>query len=165
MSRGLLILGMQAGALATLPAPIAETAIATVRALAEAARAAGVPVVMVRDRRLAPGAEIDPALNPESADLVLDAVEDDAFERTDLDAEFTILGVEHLTVCGLPSETLVSATTRAAQALGFRIDLVRNGHWPVKTGAQNMQAEVNDALSGLAGVKLVSAQEADFTGD
>lgn len=100
------------------------------------ARAAGVPVVFVRNHGAAgepdepgtPGWELTSALPRLSAEPIVDRSKSDAFEGTNLNALLRARGVRRVVVCGLQSESCIAATSRGAKALGYEVALVEDGH-------------------------------------
>jgi nicotinamidase-related amidase len=100
-----------------------------VAALADRARAAGTPVVYLRqlfgDDPLLP---IDPAVSPAPGDLVLDKRSADSFLGTDLDALLHHHGARTLAITGLATEYCVDSTARAALSRGYDVILAADGH-------------------------------------
>jgi nicotinamidase-related amidase len=90
-----------------------------------AARAAGVPVVHVRDTR-----------DPSDGDLVLDPgqdtvvakSDDDAFVSTPLADLLSSAGATRVCLAGIQSEMCVAATARGAHSRGLTVVLPRDGH-------------------------------------
>jgi nicotinamidase-related amidase len=127
------------------------------RRLVAAARAAGVPVVWVRNRGRpghadepgAPGFEIHAALAPAATEAVVDKRSRDAFQDTELGAVLGGLGIEALTVAGMQSEFCITATCRGALERGYEVALVADAHGTCDTAerpASAIRHDVNEAL-------------------
>ncbi|KAF1054629.1 MAG: Streptothricin hydrolase [Stenotrophomonas maltophilia] len=127
-------------------------------ALSAAARAAGVPVILVQheDAELVqgtPGWALADGLEIADSDLRLRKTTPDSFHRTDLQQRLQALGVEHLVICGLQSDYCVDTSTRRALALGYPVTLVGDGHSTVDNGvisAQQIRDHHNATLSGIS---------------
>jgi biuret amidohydrolase len=133
----LLLLGFQTGAVAHLDAA-GEVAVAA-RVL-EAARRAGIPVLLTRRgfagevsavlsrridrgdplfRRASPEWELTAGLGAAEDLPVFDHTGDNAFCGTTLEARLRADGVRNLLIAGLPTDGLMHATMRAANDMGF----------------------------------------------
>ncbi|MET9355426.1 cysteine hydrolase family protein [Streptomyces sp. NPDC006617] len=118
----------------------AET-VAAIAGLSERARAAGVPVVTVRqqDAGMVPGTEgwrVVPELAPRDGEPVVDKTTPDGFLDTDLDAVLTARGVTEVIVTGFATEVCVDTTARQALSRGYDLVVVADGHTTsVRTGA------------------------------
>ncbi len=116
--------------------------------LADACRAADVPVVFTRIRSETPGPEgrsachvalglhvpadspdgdIIPLLPVHPQDVVISKTTSDAFIGTELAEELERLGVEHLAVCGVLTNECVESTVRHAADLHFTVHLLEDG--------------------------------------
>lgn len=100
-----------------------------------AARAAGVPVVHLRDNGADPDSLIprdssgwELVLPVHDGEPVLDKTGDDGFEGTDLGAILRDAGVTRPCLVGIQSEMCVAATARGAMARGLTVVLPRDGH-------------------------------------
>ena len=135
----LIIVDLQKGAVA-LPAihPIADI-VARSRALAEACRRHGLPVVIVNVTGMAPGrteqpahrgmelpadfAEILPALGQQPGDILVTKRSWGAFANTSLEDRLKSLGVTQVIITGVATGTGVEATARQAYEAGFNVTL------------------------------------------
>lgn len=110
----------------------AET-VAAIAGLSERARAAGVPVVTVRqrDEGLVPGTEgwqVVPELAPREGEPVVDKTTPDSFLGTGLDETLRALGVTEVIVTGFATEVCVDTTARQALSRGYDLVVVADGH-------------------------------------
>lgn len=97
-------------------------------ALADAARAAGATVVVVRVDRPGPdpqpaGSELLPEVGPHDGDLAIIKHSWGAFHQTGLDAALRERGVDTLVVGGLVTNFGVEQTVRIADEIGYRVVL------------------------------------------
>ncbi|BDU77764.1 isochorismatase family protein [Mesoterricola sediminis] len=106
------------------------------------ARAAGAPVVFVRDTRVRPDGALDGSLAvlPEDGQVIKDAC--DAFLDTDLDAWLRARRIGRLVIGGLQSDYCIDTTCRRAASLGYRVDLVAEAHSTFGHGALEAAAIV-----------------------
>ncbi|MEU7213395.1 cysteine hydrolase family protein [Streptomyces sp. NPDC044989] len=117
----------------------AET-VAAIAGLSERARAAGVPVVTVRqrDEGMVPGTEgwqVVPELAPREGEPVVDKTTPDSFLGTGLDETLRALGVTEVIVTGFATEVCVDTTARQALSRGYDLVVVADGHTTsVRTG-------------------------------
>jgi nicotinamidase-related amidase len=144
-----------------------DRVLATIGALVAQARAAGAPVIYVRndggpgepDERGTPGWEIHPQIAPLEGDIVLDKSGPDAFEGTDLGQELQKRRVGSLVIVGMQTELCVNTTCRRAAQLGFEVTLVRDGHttfdWD-EIDAVDAIRKYNAELSTVANVRPAS---------
>ncbi|MFE1590210.1 cysteine hydrolase family protein [Streptomyces sp. NPDC058737] len=110
----------------------AET-VAAIAGLSERARAAGVPVVTVRQRGegMVPGTEgwqVVPELAPREGEPVVDKTTPDSFLDTGLDETLRALGVTEVIVTGFATEVCVDTTARQALSRGYDLVVVADGH-------------------------------------
>ena len=135
----LIVVDLQKG-IAALPTihPIAEV-VARSRALAEACRRHGLPVVIVNVTGMAPGrteqsrpggmafppdfAEIVPALGQQPEDILVTKRSWGAFANTGLEDRLKSLGVTQVIITGVATGTGVEATARQAYEAGFNVTL------------------------------------------
>ncbi|MGY0023917.1 isochorismatase family protein [Streptomyces sp. YJ-C3] len=103
----------------------AEETIGVIAGLRSRARAAGVPVVTVRQEGAGP---VVPELAPDKSELLVTKSTADAFLRTGLDAALRELGVTELLVTGFATENCVETTARRALSEGYDLVLVADGH-------------------------------------
>ncbi|MFB7655985.1 MULTISPECIES: cysteine hydrolase family protein [unclassified Streptomyces] len=127
----LLVIDMQ-NATVAMAHRAAET-VAAIAGLGERARAAGVPVVTVRqrDEDMVFGTEgwrVVPELAPREGEPVVDKTTPDSFLDTDLDALLQRLGVTEVIVTGFATEICVDTTARQALSRGYDLVVVADGH-------------------------------------
>lgn len=168
---GLLLVDLQTGVFQSSeisPAHDSETLLANARALLEAARRAGVPILHVQHcgapgdvlERGAPGWPIYPPLSPQAGEAVVQKSTSDAFENTGLLELLRQRGMTALVVTGIQSEHCVATTCRRAVALGCRVLLARDGHgtWPDdRRTAPEIVEQQNHELESI-GVELWSVR-------
>ena len=134
MKTCLLVIDLQAGLLAEKPlAHDADAVIERVNALADRARAHGVPVIYVHHEE--PGLEygtaawqLDPRVRSQAGDLSLRKTTVDGFYETELQQLLAHHAITHLTICGYATEYCVDTTSRRAATLGFPVTLVSDAH-------------------------------------
>jgi nicotinamidase-related amidase len=129
----LLVIDMQNGLFeGERPVYDGDALVARVRALAERARAAAVPVFYIQDDDVGPVGSHDWQLRPGLA-----APDDaprirkkyaDSFYQTTLAAQLAELNVTHLVIAGCATDACVDMTCRRAVALGYDVTLVEDGH-------------------------------------
>jgi nicotinamidase-related amidase len=135
----LIIVDLQTGVVG-LPVihPVAEV-IGHARALADAFRARGLPVVLVNVAGGAPGrteqpprqiparpdgwTDLIPELDQQPGDIVVTKRSWGVFATTNLEARLNALGVTQVVVAGVATATGVEATARQAFELGFNVTL------------------------------------------
>ncbi|VTZ26425.1 Uncharacterized isochorismatase family protein YwoC [Methylocella tundrae] len=134
----LIIVDLQKGVIG-LPAihPIGDV-IARARALADAFRERGLPVVLVNVAGGAPGrteqprqtgsrpegwTDFIPELNQQPSDIVVTKWTWGAFASTDLEAQLKARGVTQVVIAGVATGTGVEATARQAYEQGFNVTL------------------------------------------
>ncbi|MFE1014503.1 cysteine hydrolase family protein [Streptomyces sp. NPDC058794] len=127
----LLVIDMQHATVA-MAHRAAET-VAAIAGLSERARAAGVPVVTVRQRGegMEPGTDgwrVVPELAPREGEPVVDKTTPDSFLGTGLDALLKALGVTEVIVTGFATEICVDTTARQALSRGYDLVVVADGH-------------------------------------
>jgi nicotinamidase-related amidase len=138
----------------------ASRVIERVNMVAEKARSAGAPVVIIqhetaegpfqhggRGWQLAAGLETTPT------DLRVRKRATDSFHQTELHSLLQGLGVTDLVICGLQSEFCVDTTTRRALALGYPVVLVADGHSTMDNGvlsAAQISAHHNSTLANIS---------------
>jgi nicotinamidase-related amidase len=170
MGQVLLVVDMQVGAFdGVRAAPIADGAAlrARIRALRDAARAAGVPVVTVQDNGRVGGAyepgtahwRLHPDLEPAPGEVVVQKRFGSAFRETDLRRVLTALGADTIVVTGQQSDACVLATVTDALALGFSVVVPADGHGApdtVAAPAARLVARSNEGFAA-AGARVVPA--------
>ncbi|AVU74908.1 cysteine hydrolase [Pseudomonas sp. Fig-3] len=111
-----------------------DAAVANIKQLLGAARAAGRPIVHVRHLGTHGGlfdpqgerGEFISGLEPQGDETVVEKLLPSAFHGTELKKRLEDLGPLDLIVCGFMSHSSVSTTVRAAKNLGFRCTLVED---------------------------------------
>ncbi|WMN16120.1 cysteine hydrolase family protein [Pseudomonas piscis] len=111
-----------------------DAAVANIRQLLSAARAAGRPIVHVRHLGTVGGlfdpqgerGEFIPGLEPQGDETIIGKLLPSAFHGTELEKRLQDLGSLDLIVAGFMSHSSVSTTVRAAKNLGFRCTLVED---------------------------------------
>lgn len=108
--------------------------IGRINQLAQAARAAGAPVVWIQHEAQnelqygSPPWQLADGLAPAPQDLRMRKTTPDSFNRTDLEALLRQRGVDTLIICGMHTEFCVDTTIRRALALGWPVLLAADGH-------------------------------------
>lgn len=149
-----------------------EALLARVGDLLERARAAGAPVILVRncggpgdpDVQGSPGWELHPAIKPREGERILDKTTNDTFESTALETELRSRNVTDLVIAGVQSDWCIKATTKGAVARGYPVTLVSDAHSTMFQGGKppaEIIAAINDELAPL--VSLVRASDVNFT--
>ena len=137
MSSALLVIDVQRNMFEGTPSVYRGVELlATLSALVARARAAGMPVIFVRncgavgdvDEPGTEGWELSPALPRLVGEPIVDKSSPDAFVETNLDALLRARGVRSVIVCGLQSEYCVQATCRGARERGYEVTLASDGH-------------------------------------
>jgi nicotinamidase-related amidase len=146
----------------------ADDLLAHITLLADRAHQAGVPVVYVRHTNasfLAEGCDgwqLHPSLHPDPADLILQKRHGSALQDTPLHPDLQSRGVNTLVVTGLVTHGCVKATCQDANAHGYRVILVEDGHSSYHKDAARLVETWNRQLSE-EGIELCAAQTMDFT--
>jgi nicotinamidase-related amidase len=146
------------------PVPDAEAVADTIAVLLKRARAAGAPVVFVRNN----GSEVDPDLPGTPGwelvhevlpgEHVIDKHVPDAFDGTDL--AWVLPPVASIVVAGMQSEFCVRATSLAALARGHAVTLVQGAHatYDGDEPAAAVSRRVEEELAA-AGARLATPHE------
>ena len=154
----------------------AATLLANARALVDAARSGGVPIVYVQHCGRAgdefeegrPGWYIYAPIAPRSGEPVIRKHKPDAFEGTPLQEVLESLSVRALVITGAQSEDCVAATCRRAAQLSYEVILALDGHstWASATQtAPEIIAEQNTILgAGLVNLRTSSRLVAELRG-
>lgn len=118
-----------------------EGVIERARALADAFRERGLPVVLVNVAGGVPGrteqprptgarpdgwTDLIPELNQQAADILATKRSWGAFATTDLEAQLKARGVTQVVIAGVATGTGVEATARQAYEAGFNVTLARD---------------------------------------
>jgi len=169
---GTIILGMTTSALLIIdaqvnmfePQPVdrAPEVLEQLKQLLARARAAGAPVVFVRnnggpddpDYPHSPGWAIHPALAPAEGESIIDKFTPDAFHQTNLAGNLAGRGVGHLVVAGMQTEFCIDTTVRRAFSLGYRVTLAADAHstYAGRLPAADITAHHNAVLAAFATV-------------
>ncbi len=106
-----------------------------INTVSSAARAAGVPVVLIQHEEAegpfrfgSDGWQLFAGLATSPEDIPLRKRATDSFHETGLQALLQWRGITRLVVCGLQSDFCVDSTIRRALALGYEVTLVADGH-------------------------------------
>ncbi|MBN3835798.1 isochorismatase family protein [Burkholderia sp. Ac-20344] len=134
----LVVIDLQKGIVALPTAHPVEPVIAHARALLDAFRSRGLPVVLVNVAGGAPGrteqppraaslpadwAELVPELNRQPGDHLVTKKTWGAFTGTDLDAYLKAAGVTQIVLTGVATSIGVESTARQAHELGYHVTL------------------------------------------
>ncbi len=150
------------------PIYMADDLLVHIHLLADRAHQAGVPVVYVRHTNnpfLAEGCErvdLHQHVHLDAADLVLQKHHGSALQDTPLHPDLQARCVNTLVVTGLVTHGCVKATCQDAQAYGYRVLLVEDGHSSYHKNAAKLVETWNRQLSE-EGIELRAARELDFT--
>ncbi|MEU2246362.1 isochorismatase family protein [Streptomyces sp. NPDC019224] len=135
----LIVVDLQKGITALPVAHPSADVVANAATLADAFRAKGLPVVLVRVTGGAPGrtegparggepaadwAEIVPEMGPRESDIVVTKQQWGAFYGTDLDLQLRRRGVTQVVVAGIATSIGVESTARSAHEHGYHVTLV-----------------------------------------
>jgi nicotinamidase-related amidase len=134
----LIVIDLQKGILAVPAAHSMDEVLRRAATLAEAFRAANLPVVLVNVTGVAPGrteagggghalpadwAELAPELNRQPGDHTVTKLRWGAFHETGLDAHLKELGVTQVVLAGVATSIGVESTARNAHEHGFHVTL------------------------------------------
>jgi nicotinamidase-related amidase len=134
----LIVIDLQKGLLGLAPSEILHPVVEKSRALADAFRARGLPVVLVNADGVAPGrteqgprlaafppgfADLLDELDPQAGDIRVTKQTWGAFATTDLEAQLKALGVTQVVVTGVATSVGVESTARQAYEAGFNVTL------------------------------------------
>lgn len=132
----LIVIDVQRALFESMPAPFeGALVIERINVLADAARAAGAPVIFVQHEKAgsplafeSEGWQLAPGLRRTPCDVVVRKTTPDSFLHTELQALLEQHRLEQVVVCGYASEFCVDTTTRRAAALGFSVVLAADAH-------------------------------------
>ena len=137
--------------------------LARLKELVGRARAAGAPVVFVRnnggtddpDAPHTPGWAIHPALASAASEVVIDKHTPDAFHQTTLAGVLAEQGIGRLVLAGMQTEYCIDTTTRRARSLGYEVVLAADAHstYPGELSAEQIIAHHNGVLAAFADVR------------
>ncbi|MEV5600920.1 isochorismatase family protein [Streptomyces sp. NPDC052299] len=134
----LIVVDLQKGITALPTAHPSAGVVANAATLADAFRAKGLPVVLVRVTGGAPGrtegparsgqpaadwAEIVPEMGPREGDIIVTKQQWGAFYGTDLDLQLRRRGVTQVVVAGIATSIGVESTARSAHEHGYHVTL------------------------------------------
>jgi nicotinamidase-related amidase len=125
----LLIVDVQVGLVALMPAGARDSVLPKIKTLLTKARASGIPVIYIQHGGAAghpleihtEGWKIYPALQPAEGECVIRKRESDSFFETTLQQELETRGIAHLIVVGAMTEYCVDTTCRRATSLGYDV--------------------------------------------
>jgi nicotinamidase-related amidase len=135
----LLVVDLQQGIVGALPVPSIGTVVEHARALIDAFRTHGLPVVLINVAGVAPGRTEQPRrlgdvlpegftdfieeLGQQPDDIVVTKRTWGAFAGTDLEARLKAIGVTQVVVLGVATGSGVESTARQAYEAGFNVTL------------------------------------------
>ena len=127
----LILIDAQANMFAPDPVYDGKAVLARLKELAGRARAAGVPVIFIRnnggpddpDAPHSPGWAIHPALAPAAGEAIIDKHTPDAYYQTGLAGVLAERGIRRLVLAGMQTEYCIDTTTRHARSLGYEVVL------------------------------------------
>lgn len=134
----LIVVDLQKGIVASPVGPPMVEIVTRARALADAFRSRGLPVVLVNVAGGAPGrteqprpggpfpdgwTDLIPELGQQPSDILVTKHTWGAFASTDLEARLKALGVTQVVIVGVATGTGVEATARQAYEQGFNVTL------------------------------------------
>ncbi|MCX4532878.1 isochorismatase family protein [Streptomyces sp. NPDC002596] len=152
----LVVVDLQKGIVGLPTAHPAADIVANSATLADAFRAKGLPVVLVRVTGGAPGrtegprragqpaadwAEIVPELGPREGDVVVTKQQWGAFYGTDLDLQLRRRGVTQVVVTGVATSIGVESTARAAHEHGYHVTVVTDAVTDMDGGSHTNSIE------------------------
>ena len=136
-----------------------ERVIARINTLADKARGAGAPVVLIQHEEECGSLRVDSdgwqlaeGLVTSPGDLRVRKATPDSFHRTELLQLLRERAVSRLLICGLQSDFCVDTTTRRALALGYEVILVADAHSTVDNrvlSAAQITAHHNATLANM----------------
>jgi nicotinamidase-related amidase len=131
----------------------AEDVLNRIAGLIAAARAAGAPVLFVRDHRVKPDRSIHPRFHVRDEDAVVDKNFCDSFLDTGLQDRLRSMGVTRIVIAGLQTDYCIDTTCRRAVSLGFDVLLAADAHTTFDhehLGAEQIVLHHNRVLRNLA---------------
>ncbi len=106
--------------------------------------------------------QLDLRLNREQNDFVFSKHHSDAFWDTKLKSYCDNHDINELIICGVQTEYCVDTTVRSAHRLGFKVNLISDGHSSVKNQVLTVDQIIrhhNETLSGFADVQALKDLE------
>ncbi|MFD5782936.1 isochorismatase family protein [Streptomyces sp. NPDC126933] len=153
----LVVVDLQKGVVGLPVVHSAEAVVARSAELAEAFRAKGLPVVLVRVTGGAPGrnerpaggggtppddwADLAPGLGQQDSDIVVTKQVWGAFYGTDLDLQLRRRGITQVVVTGIATSVGVESTARAAHERGYNVTVVTDAVTDMDEGAHRNAIE------------------------
>lgn len=154
------------------PIDRAENLVTNARALIDAARDTGTPIIFIQHaegkgepfEEGTPHWQFHAQLTPGAGELVVKKYASSAFEKTDLDAKLASLGAKDLVICGLQSDFCVSNTSKSALTLGYGVRIASDAHstWP--SNGQTPETIVVDVNNDLQSRGAVLESTTDIAG-
>ncbi|MDD4903853.1 MAG: cysteine hydrolase [Candidatus Bipolaricaulis sp.] len=128
----------------------------------ERTRPAGIHVIYVQDVSRSTAGErllgFPDAIAPQSGDHVSSKTQGNAFAGTTLQALLESLGVRRLLICGLASQSCVSATVAGARSRGYDVVILANAH---ASGDGGIQAAQMNSFWANQGMTVVTIADLD----
>lgn len=162
MNTALLIIDAQVNMFEPNPIHRAAEIQSSLRELIGRARAAGAPVIFIRnnggpgepDEPGTPGWPIHPNLAPMASEVIIDKHTPDSFYQTKLAGELAATGVRRLVLAGLQTEYCIDTTCRRAFSLEYDVVLAADAHstYDGILPADQIIAHHNKILAGFASV-------------
>lgn len=152
----LVVVDLQKGIVSRPTAHPAAEVVANSATLADAFRAKGLPVVLVRVTGGAPGrteapapagrpaadwADLSPELGPREGDIVVTKQQWGAFYGTDLDLRLRRLGITQIVVTGIATSIGVESTARSAHEHGYHVTIATDAITDMDAGAHRNSVE------------------------
>lgn len=136
MDTALLIIDAQRNMFEPEPVYQAGKLLTTLETLIHRARAAGVPVIFIRQNGSSgkenaphsPGWEFHPRLTPLPSEAIVDKHTPDAFYQTELAGLLASQAIRRLIIAGMLTEYCIDATCRRAFGLEYEVTLAADGH-------------------------------------
>jgi nicotinamidase-related amidase len=140
--------------------------------LIQKAREVDIPIIYVLnngppgeiDESGSPGWEVHSDIKPSPDDILIEKSTPDAFHDTKLKQTLDEIGIRRLVIMGLQTEFCVDTTCRRGSLLGYKIQLVKDGHGTWNSdilSAQQIIDHHNNLLGGMF-VELVSSTNIHF---
>ena len=164
----LLIIDVQKGLFTKkLPVYQAEAMLVNICQLAAQAHQAEAPVIYVQHTNSTmpentDGWQLHSHLQPLEGDLFIHKQRGSAFEETELHEILSSMGVQEIVVTGLVSHGCVTAACLDGVKLGYRVNLVRDGHSNFHQKPAKIIKETHEKLEEV-GVVLKATCEIQFT--
>lgn len=162
MNTALLVIDAQMNMFDPEPIYRAEEVLSALKDLSHRARAAGSPVIFIRnnggpgdpDEPGTPGWAIHPQLAPLPAEMIIDKHTPDSFYQTKLAGTLAAEGIRRLVIAGMQTEYCIDTTCRRAFSLEYEVVLASDAH-STYTGtlpAEQIVAHHNATLTAFAQV-------------